>query len=126
VNTDGRPLLVFDGDCGFCTTTAHAMQRRMRLEHVEPWQFLDLDAIGLTPELCSAAVQWVAVDGSVASAERAVIAALGHAGGVWRVIGAVLALPGVRALAGVGYRLVARYRYRLPGGTPACKIDRPA
>ncbi len=120
--SDGRPLLVFDGDCGFCTTTAHTAQRWLRLPHVQPWQFLDLDALGLTPQACTAAVQWVAADGSVSAAEHAVIAALRHAGGAWAVLGRLLGVPGVRQLAGVGYRLVARYRYRLPGGTPACRL----
>lgn len=118
----GRPLLVFDGDCGFCTTSARAAERWLGLEHVVPWQFLDLGEIGLTEEACSAAVQWIAVDGSVASAERAVIAALRHARGVWAVLGTVLDLPGVRHLAGVAYRLVAKYRHRLPGGTAACRL----
>jgi hypothetical protein len=33
-----------------------------------------------------------------------------------------MALPGIRQLAGVVYRLVAKYRHKLPGGTPACKL----
>jgi predicted DCC family thiol-disulfide oxidoreductase YuxK len=120
----GLPVLVFDGDCGFCTTSANAGKRWLGLEHVEPWQFLDLDRLGLTEEVCSQAVQWVAEDGSIAAAERAVIAALRSAGGLWRVVGTPLNLPGVRQLAGVAYRLTAKYRYRLPGGTAACKLPR--
>jgi predicted DCC family thiol-disulfide oxidoreductase YuxK len=118
----GRPLLVFDGDCGFCTTSARVGQRRLGLDHVEPWQFLDLDALPVTEEQCRQAVQWVAADGSVASAHEAVIASLRHAGGAWSLLGGVLALPGVRQAAGVVYRLVARYRYRMPAGTPACRL----
>lgn len=120
----GLPVLVFDGDCGFCTTSANAGKRWLGLEHVEPWQFLDLDRLGLTEEACSQAVQWVAEDGSIAAAERAVIAALRSAGGLWRALGTCLNLPGVRQLAGVAYRLTAKYRYRLPGGTAACKLPR--
>lgn len=118
----GRPLLVFDGDCGFCTSSARVAERWLGLEHVEAWQFLDLDSLGLTREQCERAVQWVAVDGSIQPAERAVIAALRHAGGAWRVFGEVMNLPGVRHLAAVVYRLVAKYRHRMPGGTPACKL----
>ena len=66
------PLLVFDGDCGFCTTAARFGQRRLRLEHVEPWQFIDLDALGLTEAQCLQAVQWVAADGSVLGKYRRV------------------------------------------------------
>jgi predicted DCC family thiol-disulfide oxidoreductase YuxK len=120
--TPGRPLLVFDGDCGFCTTWADRWQRWSGLDHVEPWQFLDLEPLGLTEERCTTAVQWVAGDGTVASAEDAVIAALRHAGGAWALLGRMLALPGIHAGAGVLYRLIARYRYRLPGSTPACRL----
>jgi predicted DCC family thiol-disulfide oxidoreductase YuxK len=120
-----RPLLVFDGDCGFCTSAARFGQRRLRLEHVEPWQRLDLDALDLTEADCRDAVQWVAVDGSIASAERAVIAALRHAGGGWKLLGTVMALPGVRRLAAVTYRLIARYRHQMPGGTAACRLPEP-
>lgn len=117
-----RPLLIFDGDCGFCTTSARAGQRWLGLEHVEPWQFLDLDTLPVTEDQCQAAVQWVAVDGTVASAHEAVIASLRHAGGFWGLPGRMLALPVIRSLAGVVYRTVARYRYRMPGGTPACRL----
>lgn len=120
----GRPLLIFDGDCGFCTTSARFGERLLGLEHVQPWQFLDLQRLGLTEQQCNEAVQWVAADGTVASAEGAVIAALRHAGGVWSVLGRLLALPGIRRLAGMLYRWVARNRTRLPGGTPACALPR--
>ena len=123
-STPGRPLLVFDGDCGFCTSWARRWQRWSGLDHVEPWQFLDLASLGLTEAQCTTAVQWVAEDGSVSSAEDAVIAALRHQGGAWAVLGRVLDLPGVHALTGALYRLVAANRYRLPGGTPACHLPR--
>lgn len=118
------PMLIFDGDCGFCTTVARRGAGWLGLEHVEPWQFLDLDSLGVTREQCEAAVQWVAEDGSVASAQYAVIRALRHAGGVWSVLGRVVALPGIHRLAGVVYRWVAKHRGRLPGGTPACRLPR--
>lgn len=118
----GRPLLVFDGDCGFCTTSARFGQRVLGLEHVEPWQFLDLASLGVTEAECQEAVQFVAEDGSVTSAQYAVIAALRHAGGVWGILGRLMALPGVHRVAGVVYRWVARNRGRLPGGTPACQL----
>jgi predicted DCC family thiol-disulfide oxidoreductase YuxK len=37
----------------------------------------------------------------------------------------MLLLRPVRPLGDAVYRLVARYRYKLPGGTPACAIRRP-
>lgn len=126
MSTDaGRPLLIFDGDCGFCTTSARTSQRWLGLEHVEPWQFLDLETLPVTEAACRQAVQWVAADGTVASAHDAFIAALLHAGGRWALLGRLVGLPGVRSVAAVVYRLVARYRYRMPGGTPACRLPKP-
>lgn len=116
------PVLVFDGDCGFCTTSARAAQRWLRLEHVEPWQSIDLDRLGLTSQQCLRAVQWVGDDGEIASAERAVIAAMRSSGGGWAQLARVINLPGPRHACGLVYRLIAKYRYRLPGGTPACKL----
>ena len=121
----GRPLLVFDGDCAFCTTWARRGQRWLGLDHVEPWQFLDLDTLPVTEAECRQAVQWVSADGSVASAHDAVIAALRNAGGGWALLGRVVGLPGVRMCAAIVYRLVARYRYRMPGGTTACRLPTP-
>jgi predicted DCC family thiol-disulfide oxidoreductase YuxK len=120
--TPGLPVLVFDGDCGFCTTWAGRAERWLRLEHVEPWQFLDLDAVGLTRERCERAVQWVDEAGVAHEAQWAIIAALRHRGGAWGVLGRIMALPGIAHVAGWGYHLVARNRYQLPGSTPACKM----
>ncbi len=121
----GLPLLVFDGDCGFCTTWADRGERWLRLDHVEPWQHLDLEALGLTREQCERAVQWVDGAGIAHEAQWAIIAALRHRGGPWGAFGRVLAVPGISHAAGWAYHLVARYRDKLPGSTPACQIGRP-
>jgi predicted DCC family thiol-disulfide oxidoreductase YuxK len=118
-----RPVVIFDGDCGICTTLAGVIETRLRPPGaVQPWQKLDLAEYGLTAEQCTEALQYVAADGTVFSAERAV-AALLKASRPWaRPAGVVLDLPGVRTVAGVVYRWVARNRSRLPGGTPACAV----
>jgi predicted DCC family thiol-disulfide oxidoreductase YuxK len=118
-----RPVVIFDGDCGICTTLAGVVERRLRPPAaVQPWQRLDLAAYGLTSVECTEALQYVDADGRVYAAELAV-AQLLKASRPWaRPAGYVIALPGVRALAGVIYRWVARNRSRLPGGTPACSV----
>ncbi len=124
-----RPVLVFDGDCAFCTTSATLLVDRLRRSPgdfaVEPWQRVDLPALGLTEQECVDALQWVDADGRVAAAHLAVARALLASRWWVRPAGAVLLLPGVRPLAGVAYRWVSRNRYRLPGGTPACAVPPP-
>jgi predicted DCC family thiol-disulfide oxidoreductase YuxK len=117
------PVLVFDGDCAFCTSSARWARRLLRLDAVEPWQQLDLEQLGLDPERCNAALQWVGIDGQIVEADRAVVAAMRHAGRLWLLPAAVLSAPGIRSLAALSYRWVARNRHRLPGGTPACRLD---
>ena len=123
VNRD--PILVYDGDCAFCSASVRLGQRVLTTPaRWMPWQFLDLGALGLTREQAVEAVQWVATDGTVTSGPRAIAALLRSAGGAWPLVGRILALPGVLWLAGLVYRWIARNRYRLPGGTPACAVPR--
>jgi predicted DCC family thiol-disulfide oxidoreductase YuxK len=118
-----RPVVIFDGDCAICSTLAGVIERRLRPPSaVRPWQRLDLAVYGLTDLECIEALQYVDVDGRVYSAELAV-ARLLRASRPWaRPVGYLIELPGIRSLAGVVYRWVARNRSRLPGGTPACAV----
>lgn len=117
------PVLVFDGDCGFCTHSARWAQTRFGLEHVQPWQALDLAEYGLTEQQCQSAVQWVDADGTASSGHEAVAAVLNQGGPAARAIGRIGLLPGVSTLAALAYRGVARIRHRLPGATDACRIN---
>jgi len=122
------PVLVFDGDCGFCTTSARFLARWVVPAgpvSVAPWQQLDLARIGLTQEQCQAAVQWVGRDGEVASGHAAIAGSLRAGHLVWRPVGALLVAPGFSRLAAILYGWIAAHRYALPGGTPACRPDRP-
>lgn len=123
-----RPILVFDGDCAFCTTSARFAVRwvvRGGSTSVTPWQRLDLDELGLTEDQCVAAVQWVGEDGQVASGHAAIAATLRAGHLVWRPAGVLLVTPGVSWLAAKVYGWIAAHRYQMPGGTPACRIKGP-
>ncbi|WP_392542614.1 thiol-disulfide oxidoreductase DCC family protein [Oryzobacter telluris] len=123
------PVLVFDGDCAFCSTSARVLTGRLRRSPddfaVEPWQHLDLAALGLTPEACLDALQWVDASGQVSAGHRAVGKALLASRWWVRPAGAVLLAPGVGLVAAPAYRWVSRNRHRLPGGTPACGLPAP-
>jgi predicted DCC family thiol-disulfide oxidoreductase YuxK len=118
-----RPLLVYDGDCAFCTTSVRFAERRIRPRCTTvPWQFADLDALGITEQRAEHELLWLAPDGTVHGGAQAVSRLLMSAGRGWAVPGALLAVPPVRWIAHGVYRLIANNRERMPGGTPACAI----
>ena len=118
-----RPVFLYDGDCAFCTTCAHFIERRIPTgADVTPWQFSDLDALGVTQPEAEAAVQWVVPGQPPTAGPVAIARLLVDAGSFWRPLGWVLDLPPVRWMAWPVYRLIARNRHRMPGGTPACSL----
>jgi predicted DCC family thiol-disulfide oxidoreductase YuxK len=117
------PVLLFDGDCGFCSTSARFIVRWIKPRvSVVALQQVDLAAYGLTPEVAAASIQFVDAEGRVSAAGRAIAAMLRQAGPFWRAVAGVMALPGISWLVEVVYRFVAKHRYQLPGGTPACRL----
>lgn len=133
-----RPVFLYDGDCSFCSTCANFIERRIPTgADVTPWQFADLDALGVTQAQAEDAVIWIdrAADGGPAGAADdggssgeitagpvAIARLLVDAGSFWRPLGWVLDLPPVRWVAWPVYRLISRNRHRLPGGTAACSL----
>lgn len=119
-------ILLYDGDCGVCTrlsgVVTSTVRRRREDFTVSAYQDADLPGLGLTPEQCDEALQWVDGRGRVSSAQDAVARVLLAGSLPFRPLGALILLPGVNALAGVVYRWVAANRHRLPGGTPACSL----
>jgi predicted DCC family thiol-disulfide oxidoreductase YuxK len=130
-----RPLLVFDGDCAFCTTSVHWYEERFPGAFTAvPYQRADLAALGLTEDECHARLQWI---GDVTepratreSGARAV-GALSRTGGrtrggaaglFWRAAATLTVVPPFSWLAEGVYRIVAANRQRLPGGAPACRL----
>lgn len=114
--------IVYDADCGFCTTSARWLERHGTCA-VQPWQSTDLEALQLTENDVTTAAWWL--DGSgqaTASGAQAIAAALRTCGPGYRLVGWAMTLPVVRLLAAVVYGWVARNRYRLPGATAACKL----
>jgi predicted DCC family thiol-disulfide oxidoreductase YuxK len=116
--------LLFDGDCGFCTSSADWLRRRTRAGvEVVPWQRVDLDELGLTVEQVSGAAYWVDDAGENFRGHRAVGRALLRCGRGWKIVGWLCLIPPASWVAAGVYRLAARYRYQLPGGTPACRVS---
>jgi predicted DCC family thiol-disulfide oxidoreductase YuxK len=125
--TPPEPLLVFDGDCGFCTTSVERLERMLpRFPHAQPSQWTDIESLGLSRDHVTRYV-WLLAGGQRFRGHAA-FAAMLRMQPHWavRFVGQLLVTPPFSWAAALGYALIARFRHRLPGGTAACALPRPA
>ncbi|HEY9416008.1 MAG TPA: DUF393 domain-containing protein [Pseudonocardia sp.] len=119
-----QPVLVFDGQCGFCMRALgwlHRLDHKKRIETLPHQRPGVPESIGATPSECSESLQWRGSDSVRLEGAAAVNAALGTA------VGTGLPLAVYRHTSGIQerlYRLVADNRSRLPGVSPWC-ADHP-
>ena len=117
--------LIFDGDCGFCTSTANFVVEKSKTPITAvAWQLTDVAQYGLLQPQAADRV-WLVVGserfgGHEAFAQLLIL----QRNPLLTGIGRAIVLPPICAVSSLAYRLVARYRHRLPGGTPACKLPR--
>jgi predicted DCC family thiol-disulfide oxidoreductase YuxK len=118
-----KAVLVFDGDCSFCTSVAfHLESNSVNNFDVVAWQLTDLSKFKLTTAQTAKKV-YLLVDGKNYSGAKAVAKSLTFMKPrIYRALGYLLLVPPFSWMAIPGYSLVARFRHRLPGGTPACKL----
>jgi predicted DCC family thiol-disulfide oxidoreductase YuxK len=116
-------LLIFDGDCGFCTTTANWIVEHSSVEvAAKPNQWTDLEPLGLTRDEAEAKVQLV-WDGLVYSGHKCFAKLLMiQRNPLIRLVGRIVNSEALDGISSLGYDWVAKNRHRLPGGTPACKM----
>ena len=124
------PWLIFDGDCAFCTSSANWLARRLDRPQgpnarLIAWQFTDLAALGTTAERTRREALWVSTDGTICGGAAAFAAWLKFRGAGYAVGGRIIDLPVIRALAAAVYRVIAKNRHRMPGGSPACALPPP-
>lgn len=117
-------VLLYDGDCGFCTTTANAIEQRLGATGVtvRPWRPTDTVRYGVTSAEAEREIHWVDRRGGVLGGADAVLAWWRTGRGPWPLLGRLLSLPVAIQLARVGYRFIARHRHQLPGATAACRV----
>jgi predicted DCC family thiol-disulfide oxidoreductase YuxK len=121
-NPPTRPVVLFDGNCGFCTAAARWGERRWPgVVEVMAWQHADLELLGLDAERCATELQFVEADGAHAGGARAIGRWLRTAGGIWKPLGWLCLIPPTSWIAACLYKLVVANRRHLPGIEPACR-----
>lgn len=117
-------LLVFDGDCGFCSAYARwATTRLGDAATVVAWQHIgSLATVGLDRQDVECAAWWIE-SGQRWAGGDAIARSLIAMHGPWRSLGWMLRVWPISATARLVYRWVAANRHRMPGGTAACRLD---
>lgn len=121
------PLLVFDGDCAFCTTWVNRLEKLLpSFPTATPWQWIDIDALGLSQHDVTHYAWYITAGHQYAG--HLCFSALLRSQPVFalRFLGNLIATPPVSWLAALAYAFIAANRSRLPGGTPACAVPPPA
>lgn len=117
-------VLLFDGQCGFCTRAAWWLRRVDRGGRVALVPFQQPGAperFGLTPEACAQAAWAITPDGERHRGAAAILVALAAARGWPWLLALYRRIPLVRCLADALYAGVAAHRGRLPGVRPYCE-----
>lgn len=122
--SSSNSVLIFDGDCGFCTSTANYIVKHSKAPIVaHAWQLVDVTQYGILQPQAAERVylysEGQAHGGHEAFAE---LLRIQHNPAL-RVIAFLMVVPPLCWLSRIGYALVAKFRHKLPGGTPACKIE---
>ncbi len=106
-----RPLLIYDGDCGFCGYWARYWQRLTgdRVDY-RPYQEVGAQFPEIPADEFRRAVQYVAPDGTRARAAEASFLTLSHAAGQGLWLRLYRHLPGFAAVAELAYAVIAAHR----------------
>jgi predicted DCC family thiol-disulfide oxidoreductase YuxK len=108
------PLLIYDGDCGFCIYWVRYWQRLTgdRVAYA-PYQEVAAQYPEIPVAAFQRAVQYVAPDGKIASGAEAALLTLSHAGGKGFWLALYRNVPGFAAIAEAMYAFVASHRAAL-------------
>lgn len=129
---DQRPVLLYDGSCGFC---AESVQLVLRHDRVGTLQFAALDSslgravLARHPELGRVdSVVWYqpGTDGAgevVLTRSTAALQVARYLGGLWRLATVAGLVP--RVFRDALYDLVARHRHQLTDGGRRCLVPTP-
>ena len=119
-------ILIYDGDCAFCTLWVTRLRDWMPVfPHAQTSQSTAIDTYGLTPVDVEKYAWYITPTHQYAGhlATSALLRAPPRFG--LRLLGWLLATWPVSWVAAGVYAFIARFRHKLPGGTPACDPAAP-
>lgn len=117
-----QPVFFYDPDCGFCTAVARRIAPWFPKVRFVPLSVRAAEVFGVDLGRARREAPMHTGAGRVVYGADALGELVRLAPAPWSCVSVVLDLPGVAQLLTVAYRVVARHRHQLPGGTAACKL----
>jgi predicted DCC family thiol-disulfide oxidoreductase YuxK len=109
-----RPVLVYDGECGFCSRVVQEAAERLPADvDYRPFQSAPLTTYGVSLAEARHSLQWVSVEGRIGHGSEAAARLLVASAGAWALLGRLLLAPPFSFVAAGAYWLVARNRSHL-------------
>ena len=120
------PILFFDGVCGLCSRCVDFSLRHDRsgLVRFAPLQGSTAAELLTHEDVADLDTVVLVDDGVLFRRSAAIVGLLRQLGGPWRLVATLLWLI-PRPLRDVGYRMVARSRYRIFGKSDTCRVLTP-
>jgi predicted DCC family thiol-disulfide oxidoreductase YuxK len=110
-----RPVVLYDGECGFCTGLVEQARDRLAADvDYVAFQTAPLATYGVSTAEARHSLHWAAVDGRLDHGSGAVARLLVAGGGTWSLLGRLLLAPPFSFAAAGAYWLVARNRRHIP------------
>lgn len=118
-----QKTLIYDGDCGFCSSSAKWLQSKSVRFSIVQWQLIpDLSLLGLTLENVQTAAYLVDQNKVIGRGSDAISKCLSMCKFPYNFLGHLILLPGIRQIARPVYRIIAKNRHAMPGSTDSCKL----
>ena len=106
-----KPLLIFDGDCGFCSRSVESWKAKTgdRIDY-EPYQTVAKEFPQIAESEFAKAVHFVDQDGTITKGAEAVFRLMSYAPGKTWMYRAYRKVPLVAPMSELGYQVVAKNR----------------
>lgn len=121
---ENNKLIIYDGDCGFCTTSVRKLRGMLgkKAPSAATFQSLQLDLFGLSIAEVQIELKYVDTNGQIWGGASAFRRVFYDAKGIWRLISTFMSLPLVKQSSVVIYRKIAKNRAKMPGATATCAL----
>ena len=110
-----RPVLLYDGECGFCTRMVEEASDRLTADvDYTAFQSVPLATYGVSAAEARHSLHLVSPEGRISQGGKTVARLLVASRGAWSLLGRLLLAPPFSFAAAAAYWLVARNRTHIP------------